>query len=332
MMNEQTIREQFLKIVPVLTAWGQYVQTYLSQLTHEILQSSNHIQIDATYRVKDIGSYCDKAICRYPSENPIKDITDKVGARIVLLNKEDVKIVTERIADESKNWECLQKTRDTEKNIFEHPEVFSYASEHFIVCPTEDYDTKGVDRKILTCEIQVRTLLQHVYAEVSHDTVYKKKVHDEPQIRRMLASTMAFIEESDNKILQVYQKVADMNTIDIQIQDKLISKYQEFVPSFMPINYDERLSLLFLNIFEVEDLEDFISYSDVFFDKYQEFISCSLNKYHQNYFLFAQPIILLCFYEIKKKQQTTLDKWPYGYESLKLVLKSMNITPDILYE
>ena len=34
MMNEQTIREQFLKIVPVLTAWGQYVQTYLSQLTH----------------------------------------------------------------------------------------------------------------------------------------------------------------------------------------------------------------------------------------------------------------------------------------------------------
>ena len=96
MMSEQTIREQFLKIAPALTAWGQYVQTSLSQLTHEILKSSNHIQIDATYRVKDIGSYCDKAICRYPSENPIKDITDKVGARIVLLNKEDVKIVTER--------------------------------------------------------------------------------------------------------------------------------------------------------------------------------------------------------------------------------------------
>lgn len=55
-----------------------------------------------------------------------------------------------------------------------------------------------------------------------------------------------------------------MNTIDIQIQDKLISKYQEFVPSFMPMNYDERLSLLFLNIFEVEDLEDFISHSDDF--------------------------------------------------------------------
>ncbi len=33
MMNEQTIREQFLKIVPVLTSWGQYVQTCLSQLT-----------------------------------------------------------------------------------------------------------------------------------------------------------------------------------------------------------------------------------------------------------------------------------------------------------
>lgn len=48
-----------------------------------------------------------------------------------------------------------------------HPEVFSYQSDHFILMPCEGYDSPK-DINVLTCEVQVRTLLQHAYSEVSH--------------------------------------------------------------------------------------------------------------------------------------------------------------------
>ena len=329
MMNEQSVRRQFSEIIPELTLWGDYVQRNLSKLAHEVL-SSCHIQIDATNRVKDIVSYCDKAICRYELENPIYEVTDKVGARIVLLTKDDVKDLASKIETETVAWRFLKRTRDTERDILNNPDVFSYESEHFIVMPATNYDSHGVDRDKLTCEIQVRTLLQHVYAEVSHETIYKNQITEDPKVKRLLASSMAFMEEADNKIVQVYQQISSMNTIEVQIRNRLVGKYQEYVPTFKETQYDERLSLLFLDIFKREDLEDFLDNSSSFFTKYNEFISSSLTKYHADYFLFGQPIVLLCFYEIKNKQQTTLDRWPYGYESMKLLLKSMNITLEIL--
>lgn len=328
-MNEQKVRADFLKITPELESWGQYVVLRLRELAHESLPSS-HIQIGPTYRVKDIASYSEKVICRYQFDNPLHDTTDKVGVRIVLLTTDDVKCISQKIIAESNAWRFIKRTRDTEQDILKNPEVFSYESDHFIVCPRAEYNTNGVDNEILTCEIQVRTILQHAYAEVSHDTIYKKQLQNTPKIRRMLASSMAFIEEADRKIVQVYKNVAAMSTIDNLLQEKLISKYQEYVPSFIRELYDERLASMFVDIFTKEDLEDFIGQSDDFFMKYNEFISSALQKYHKNYFLFAQPIVLLCFYEVKKKQQTTLDMWPYGYEALVLVLNSMNITTDIL--
>lgn len=329
MINEQKVRADFLKITPELESWGKYVMSKLKELAHESLPSS-HIQIGPSYRVKDIASYSEKVICRYQSDKPLLDTTDKVGVRMVLLTTGDVKCISEKIKAESNAWRFIKRTRDTEQDILKNPEVFSYESDHFIVCPREGYNTNGVDNEILTCEIQVRTILQHAYAEVSHDTIYKKQLQNTPEIRRMLASSMAFIEEADRKIVQVYKNVAAMSTIDNLLQEKLISKYQEYVPSFIRKLYDERLASMFVDIFTKEDLEDFMGQSDDFFRKYDEFISSALQKYHENYFLFAQPIVLLCFYEVKKKQQTTLDMWPYGHEALVLVLKSMNITTDIL--
>ncbi len=329
-MEELIVRKQFREIAKELELWGEWVKNKLSDLAYDLFGSSCHIQIDANFRVKDIASYCEKAICRYKYENPIYEVTDKVGVRIVLLTKDDVMNLSSRIASESKAWNFLCKSRDTELDILKNPEMFSYESEHFIVKPTENYDCLGIERDKLTCEIQVRTLLQHAYAEASHDTIYKNQFYDGPKARRLLASSMAFIEEADNKIVQVYQNVTSMDAIGIQIRDRLVRKYQKYVPTFMENQYDERLSSLFQNIFHKEDLEDFLRNSETFFDKYDEFISSALNKYHTEYFLFGQPIVLLCFYEVKYKLQTTLDNWPYGYESFQLLLKSMNITSEIL--
>lgn len=329
-MDELTARKQFKEIAKELELWGKCVKDKLADLAHDLFGSSCHIQIDANFRVKDIVSYCEKAICRYQYENPIYEVTDKVGVRIVLLTKDDVMNLSSRITTENLAWNFLRRSRDTELDILKNPEMFSYESEHFIVKPTENYDCHGIDSDKLTCEIQVRTLLQHAYAEASHDTIYKNQFYYDPKARRLLASSMAFIEEADNKIVQVYQNVTSMNAIGIQIRDRLVHKYQEYVPTFMESQYDERLSSLYLNILHKEDLEDFIRNSETFFNNYDGFITSALKKYHTEYFLFGQPIVLLCFYGVKYKQQTTLDNWPYGYESLQLLLKSMNITSDIL--
>lgn len=55
-------------------------------------------------------------------------------------------------------WIVKEKSQDTMKIRLKHPEVFSYQSDHFILMPCDGYESSK-DINVLTCEVQVRTLL-----------------------------------------------------------------------------------------------------------------------------------------------------------------------------
>ena len=327
--DEAKIRKEFQDLVPLLKEWGQFVDKVLNIFLDSLSWSIERIQKKPEYRVKNEDSYVSKVLYRKSYKEPIKDTTDKVGTRIVLLNMDDVRIVSEFIEKQCRSfWVVVNKAQDIDEIREHHPEEFGYQSNHYIVKPIPGkYPGNLCD--LLTCEIQVRTLLQHAYAETSHDTVYKKGHNGSPIVLRSLAVTMAFLETADEKIEKIYKESQSMitpKTALIRLMDEI---YRGYVTSYCDSDYDAGITEALLMLYD----ESFISQT---LDELKQFVKDNevdiLASLTQSTlpFLFRQPVVLFAFYAIRKRQQQLISKWPFTFDSLKQIANAMNISDDAI--
>lgn len=134
------------------------------------------------HRAKSILSFADK--CRKQDSNgtlrytdPLSQITDLAGVRIITFVPSTVTEVCDFITG---NF-AVQEQRDVGEERFASGN-FGYQSIHFLVKLKDDrlaLPDFGRHRG-LVCEIQVRTVLQHAWAEMEHDIRYKSQ-HDIPR-------------------------------------------------------------------------------------------------------------------------------------------------------
>lgn len=324
--KEEVVRSEFLSLIPELDNWGAFVDEILNDFLERNFTSQERIQRKAQHRVKNIESYCEKVLLRKPSSNPILTTTDKVGTRVVLLTTKDVEEVSNFIKN-NQDWILVDQSRDYHHEIFEEPELFSYQSDHFIIKPLETYKTSA-NKEFLTCEIQVRTLLQHAYAEISHDTIYKHASVDNRKAKRALASSMALLEAADEKFIQVYNEINSMASFYDIIKNKLIAYYKQFVPKYNELDYNMELSIILLNIYSNDEQKQIEVEIDDFIKEEYETIKEQIEYYYDKSILFKHPIVLIAMYGILMLQDTTWNKWSLSYDSLIDVMTSMNISVD----
>lgn len=325
-IDEHKARTDFEGLKPALSDWGKYVDEILNEYLTTTFPSREHVQQSACHRVKSIESYCEKVLHRKAYDNPLLDTTDKVGTRIILLTKDDVQKVSDFIL-ECKKWCFVDRSRDSLSEIIANPEMFTYQSEHFIIRPLDDYATE-VDRKLLTCEIQVRTILQHAYAEISHDTIYKKAVGDNPKVKRMLASSMALIEAADEKFCQIYSVMASERTPDMEFQETLISLYKECVSQYDENTYRIDIANMLLKIYSKSERDAMGKNIKDFFLSEKEMIASAIDTYQSQSVLFRQPIVIVAFYGIINCQQKLYNEWPFSYEDFECVAHGMDISME----
>ena len=325
--DENIIREEFQNLIPFLEEWGTAVDFVLTGFIKSLGLSFERVQQWPKHRVKDIESYASKVLYRKSYQNPIKDTTDKVGTRIVLLNIDDVYEISGFI-EHCDEWILVEKAQDIDYIREHNPSEFSYQSNHFIVKPKPGkYSEEQCD--LLTCEIQVRTLLQHAYAETSHDTVYKKGHSDSPKVLRSLAVTMAFLETADEKIKTIYNNTKSMTTPKIDLMRLMDELYRKYVPTYSESDYDAGITEALMAIFDenyylevTENLKKFIEEND-------GDIRAALGKEKPS-ILFRQPVVLLAFYSIRKRPNYLTQNWPFTHDSLLQVSRSMNISDDAI--
>lgn len=328
-MNEQKVREEFLELHHELDIWGAKVDEVLCGYLKIAFTSPEHVQMEPSHRVKNVDSYCEKVLIRKPKENPLLETTDKVGTRVVLLNTTDVNNVCNFI-EQCKEWQVQEHAKDIDQIILEHPEEFTYQSDHYIVKPNVDYVTT-CDINILTCEIQVRTILQHAYAEISHDTMYKKDVTLSNLYKRKLASSMAFLEAADEKFVQIYNGMEEHNDSRTCLQTKLIQAYKKIITDYNDKNYNVEITLLLVKLFNDDTINEFNDEIDDFIEKQFDLVSNAITKYKDEDILFRHPVIVMALYMISNYQDSLIKIWPYSFESLKHVVNGMNMSENILY-
>jgi len=213
-MTEAQLRSTYEAEKPALLAWGKFIVKSVIEKLEAKLGPDRPVRYflklwPVEPRLKDTKSLVAKAFWRGGKkyENPLSDITDKMGARFVVLLLDDIRIVESVIqGDDRWHAECA---RDFEEERAAKPLYFDYQSLHYVVRAKCSFEHLSVLVPESTpCEIQIRTLLQHAYSELTHDTIYKPKSALEAEktdLLRKVARSMALIESSD----ELFQTVAD---------------------------------------------------------------------------------------------------------------------------
>ncbi|KPL00859.1 MAG: hypothetical protein AMJ91_02980 [candidate division Zixibacteria bacterium SM23_73_3] len=159
-----------------------------------------------THRAKTLQSFCDKLL-RKGYKNPLSDVTDLAGVRIVYLYTSDHATIEEVIEDHFIVIERSDKVADSEA------EQFGYGAIHYLVkLGKKASGARYDDLKDLVCEIQVRTILQDAWAIVAHHLSYTQETDVPKPLRRKLNALSGLFETADDQFNGIKEERANYSS------------------------------------------------------------------------------------------------------------------------
>ena len=145
---------------PLVTPLGEYLCDRFA--TYPRIDNIN-------VRVKDINRFIEKSLKINENglnkyNDPLNEIQDQIGARIITYYLSDVDQISEIVESYFKH---IERTKIIPDSIKE----FGYEGKHYILFLPEDIipDTEHKKRIIPFFELQIKTLFQHAWSEAEHD-------------------------------------------------------------------------------------------------------------------------------------------------------------------
>lgn len=177
-------------------------------------------------RAKTSASFKEK-IERKRYENPLKDITDLAGVMVVCYYEADLPIIATIIRSAFQVHEHIDKTGDL------GVDKMGYHGAHFVITLGSNYSGARYDGITeLSCEVQVRTVLQDTWALISHHLIYKDESSIPERLRRDLNNVASLLEIAQG----VFDSIRDKREMYVNE----IRRKEEVVPEFLAqlIDYD----------------------------------------------------------------------------------------------
>lgn len=316
---------QFRERTPSYVAWASFVTSEIKNFVEgNGRKHEEFFKIPPKSRTKLESSIRGKA-GRYGLHDFKAEIRDLIGVRFVVLLTSELLLVEKAItSNPTFSWE---KVRDYGVQTDSNPELFEYQSIHYLLRPTKEFSFEDqiIDLDI-ECEVQIRTLLQHAYAELTHDNIYKPFQLVPTSARRLVARSMALMETTDELFCGTLDALREANGPRNDLLRKLDEFYSYNIDS-ENILKDTKINLEVIDMFRTsidfnvifENIEAFSLACDPLFD----FIRSRQNST----FLFSQPIIFLLYYLVSKKQDNVREKWNLLSltEEIRLVFSDLNI-------
>ena len=181
--------------------------------------NTNHFRIsNMAIRIKKEDALIKKITYKNRYQD-IKEITDVVACRIITLFENDVDRIYECVKE---NFEIVEYNDKRKKNYDDRID-FGYNSLHLLIkfnderCQFIEY----ADYKDIVFELQIRTTLQHSWAEIEHGLGYKSQYEIPKDIRRRLTRLSASLELLDEEFVHIAREVDEYNKGIIHIEKVL---------------------------------------------------------------------------------------------------------------
>ncbi|NYG54996.1 DUF429 domain-containing protein [Nocardioides perillae] len=161
--------------------------------------------LTVTGRTKSVASFAAKAVRevdgRPAYDDPLVGITDQIGVRVITYVHSDVAAVAQLFADQL----VVIDDRDLGEETASQGR-FGYASRHLLVRTARD-DPDGLGDH--AASVQVRTVLQHAWAEFEHDIRYKGTIPDEhvSDLDRRFTLAAGLLELADREFSAIRERL-----------------------------------------------------------------------------------------------------------------------------
>ena len=176
----------------------QFVQVkdkVMAQLK-EVFDEAGLVVASIEGRVKEEKSLAGKLELKGAKYSSLADITDIVGLRVITFYSDDV----DKVASAVDRLFEIDWENSVDKRKIHEIDSFGYMSLHYI-CRTAGFPYRF--------EIQMRTILQHAWANMNHDTGYKSGVEVPKEYLRNLSRLAGMLELADEQFSQIRNDLTD---------------------------------------------------------------------------------------------------------------------------
>ena len=223
-------------LVPITEAFVDVVRTMLDEA------GINYLTV--TGRTKSVASFAAKAMRKRPDGQPLYDdpsteITDVIGVRVVTYVHSDLAAVADLLAD------GLQII--TDRDLGEETArggSFGYASRHMLVRADPQRPLPPPYERLTghQASIQLRTVLQHAWAEFEHDIRYKGSMPEQhaSELDRRFTLAAGLLELADREFSTIrarLQQTASAETAPDETGDPRIAAQE--LATFLSARYPD---------------------------------------------------------------------------------------------
>ena len=173
----------------------------LKELVAQLLDQNNIDFHEITSRVKERQSLERKLRGADGTYSSLNDVTDICGVRIITHFADTVYEVAKVIESEF----AIDYPNSVDKGAQLDPDRFGYISFHFVVKLPEPRLQLTEYKRYSKChaEIQIRSLLQHTWAQIEHDLGYNSAQAVPKDIRRRFSRLAGLLEIADSEFEEI---------------------------------------------------------------------------------------------------------------------------------
>lgn len=300
--DTETLRERYSKERPLYEKFAGYIQELLES---KIRQQGIACTIQA--RAKEIDSFLKKAL-RKKYTSPFDEIRDKAGVRVIFTYHDNLNDMEEII----KQHFTVHK-HENKKLSLDYDQL-GYLGIHFEVSLLDALlkPEQQMYREMI-CEIQLHTHAQNLWANISHEFIYKPSQSPPDEIKRNLYRLVALVEIFDNEVRNAKHVMSTLvSSQEVEILNQLEKQFYHFITR----PFDRELSLEIITklqrLFEPSEISDFSTLLKRFVSKNEEKINEIFKDYSNdkrcNPLLF-QPESLLIFERLEKDKFCLKEVW-----------------------
>ena len=172
------------------------------ELVITLLDEAGINYLTVSGRTKSVASFAEKAVRSVDGvrlyDEPLREIGDQLGVRVITYVRDDVDAVADLLADQV----VVNDDRDLGRETASEGR-FGYASRHLQIA----LDAARVGQPAYAhlagrnVQVQIRTVLQHAWAEFEHDIRYKGKIPEAlaPDLNRRFTLAAGLLELADRE-------------------------------------------------------------------------------------------------------------------------------------
>ena len=201
--HTQDLLAQYRQLLPIYEKMGEVIPEKLK----EFFAEAGIIVAAVEHRVKTESSLAGKLQLKGEKYHSIYDITDLVGIRVITFYNDDV----DKVASVLERLFEIDWENSIDKRKAHEIDSFGYLSLHYICrIPESAYiNPEHPELNQIRFEVQMRTVLQHAWANMNHDTGYKSGVEIPKVYKRNLSRLAGMLELVDDEFSRIRQELAD---------------------------------------------------------------------------------------------------------------------------